>query len=229
MTYDTSLFPPRQHPQGTRPPRSRISRGRRRRRVLSGVLVTLVLVSLGLAAVALRSPRSPGSAPDLAAVTGAGVDAPTPADTDADTPATNTGTGTGTAGGDTGTPATGLDPELQRRFDAAQAGAAADGIELSITSGWRSADEQQRIVDQTVEKYGSAEEAHKWVLPPEQSAHVAGLAIDVGATEGAYWLTEHGLEYGLCRTYVNEVWHFEPLAAGATQCPEPHEDSSWGW
>lgn len=125
--------------------------------------------------------------------------------------------------------ATGVDPELQRRFDAAAAAAAGEGVELAITSGWRSADEQQVIVDQAVGQYGSTQEAHRWVLPPETSAHVAGLAIDVGATEGAYWLTEHGAEFGLCRTYVNEVWHFEPLAAGATDCPEMHEDSSWGW
>jgi LAS superfamily LD-carboxypeptidase LdcB len=67
------------------------------------------------------------------------------------------------------------------------------------------------------------------VLPPETSAHVQGLAIDVGATQGAYWLAEHGLEFGLCQTYANEVWHFEKLPDGADTCPEQHPDSSWGW
>jgi LAS superfamily LD-carboxypeptidase LdcB len=126
-------------------------------------------------------------------------------------------------------PVAGLDPELQRRFDAAQAAAAAEGVALTITSGWRSVAEQQAIIDQTVDQYGTAQEAHRWVLPPEQSAHVQGLAIDVGPTAGALWLGEHGTEYGLCRTYANEAWHFEPLPDGNTTCPEPHPDSSWGW
>ncbi|MEZ0446364.1 M15 family metallopeptidase [Cellulomonas sp. ICMP 17802] len=123
----------------------------------------------------------------------------------------------------------GLDPELERRFVAAQAAAAADGVELTLTSGWRSAAEQQALVDAAVERYGSLEEAHRWVLPPESSAHVQGLAIDVGPTDGALWLEEHGVELGLCRAYANELWHFEMLADGATACPAMHADSSDGW
>ncbi|MET0789032.1 MAG: M15 family metallopeptidase [Cellulomonas sp.] len=123
----------------------------------------------------------------------------------------------------------GLDPELVRRFEAARAAAAGDGVELTLTSGWRSAAEQQEIVDAAVERYGSPEEAHRWVLPPESSAHVQGLAIDVGPTEGALWLEQHGVELGLCRAYANELWHFEMLADGATACPPMHPDSSDGW
>ena len=122
-----------------------------------------------------------------------------------------------------------LDPELARRFAAAQSAAAADGLTLTLTSGWRSAAEQQALVDDAVERYGSLEEARRWVLPPESSAHVQGTAIDVGPTEGALWLGEHGFELGLCRTYANEIWHFELLAEGATTCPELHPDSSSGW
>ena len=123
----------------------------------------------------------------------------------------------------------GLDPELVRRFEAAQAAAARDGIDLTLTSGWRSAAEQQALVDAAVERYGSLEEAHRWVLPPESSAHVQGLAVDVGPTEGALWLEQHGVELGLCRAYANELWHFEMLPDGATQCPAMHPDSSDGW
>jgi zinc D-Ala-D-Ala carboxypeptidase len=123
----------------------------------------------------------------------------------------------------------GLDPELQRRFAAAQAAAASDGVDLTLTSGWRSAGDQQALVDAALERYGSPQEAHRWVLPPEASAHVQGLAVDVGPTDGALWLEEHGLELGLCRAYANELWHFEKLADGATACPEMHPDSSSGW
>ncbi|MFD4993297.1 M15 family metallopeptidase [Cellulosimicrobium cellulans] len=125
--------------------------------------------------------------------------------------------------------ATGLDPELERRFDAARAAADADGVELTLTSGWRTAAEQQGLVDAALERYGSAEEAHRWVLPPESSEHVAGLAIDVGPTDGALWLEQHGAAFGLCRTYANELWHFEAATEPGGTCPPMHDDASHGW
>lgn len=123
---------------------------------------------------------------------------------------------------------TALDPDLAQRFADAQAAAAAEGVPLTLTSGWRSADDQQRLVDEAVVTYGSVEEAHRWVLPPELSSHVAGLAIDVGPVDGARWLEEHAGQFGLCRTYQNEWWHFEPMPPDGA-CPEPYVDSSWGW
>ncbi|CAM5787999.1 Peptidase M15B domain-containing protein OS=Cellulomonas persica OX=76861 GN=CPE01_26750 PE=4 SV=1 [Cellulomonas persica] len=125
--------------------------------------------------------------------------------------------------------ATGLDPTLARRVARAQAAAEADGVVLSVTSGKRTAQEQEGLVADAIKRYGSKREASRWVLPPESSAHVQGLAVDVGPTEGALWLGEHGLDYGLCRTYANEVWHFEPLPKGATTCAPMLPDSSSGW
>ena len=123
---------------------------------------------------------------------------------------------------------TALDPVLADRFAAAQAAAGAAGVPLTLTSGWRSAAEQEALVDEALATYGSAQEAHRWVLPPEKSAHVAGLAVDVGPMEGALWLGERAEDFGLCRTYDNEWWHFEPMPADAG-CPAPLPDSSWGW
>jgi zinc D-Ala-D-Ala carboxypeptidase len=124
---------------------------------------------------------------------------------------------------------TGLDPELERRFEQARALAAEDGIELTLVSGWRSAEEQAQIVEDMVRKHGSLEEARRWVLPPEASGHVAGTAIDVGPTDGALWLEEHGAALGLCRTYANEMWHFEAVIEPGGTCPPMHEDSRRGW
>lgn len=95
---------------------------------------------------------------------------------------------------------TAVDPELMRRFELARADARAEGITLTITSGWRSAAEQQDLVDDAVDRYGDDAEAHRWVLPPETSAHVQGTAIDVGDTAGALWLGDRQERYGLCRT-----------------------------
>jgi zinc D-Ala-D-Ala carboxypeptidase len=124
---------------------------------------------------------------------------------------------------------TGLDPELERRFEQARALAAEDGIELTLVSGWRSAEEQAQIVEEAIREHGSRAEAERWVLPPETSAHVAGTAIDVGPTDGALWLGEHGEALGLCRTYANEMWHFEAIIEPGGTCPPMHEDSRGGW
>ena len=67
------------------------------------------------------------------------------------------------------------------------------------------------------------------MLPPESSEHVAGLAIDVGPTDGALWLEQHGAEFGLCRTYANELWHFEAATEPGGACPPMHDDASHGW
>jgi len=67
------------------------------------------------------------------------------------------------------------------------------------------------------------------VLPPETSAHVQGLAIDVGPPEGAVRLAERGAAFGLCRTYANEAWHVEQVIEPGGACPTMHPDSSDGW
>jgi zinc D-Ala-D-Ala carboxypeptidase len=113
-----------------------------------------------------------------------------------------------------------LQPALHLELDRAIAAAAADGVELHVTSGWRSPAQQQRLFDAAVRKYGSPEAASHWVLPPDQSEHVRGAAVDIGPRSGATWLDKHGVHFGLCRRYDNEWWHFELLApAHGGTCP----------
>ena len=118
-----------------------------------------------------------------------------------------------------------LTPPVRRAIGLAIEAARADGVDLRVTSGWRSRDHQQRLYEQAVAKYGSPAAARRWVLPPGESAHVRGEAVDVGPAEGAAWLERHGVRWGLCRRYANEPWHFERLAAAkGSACPplEPH-------
>lgn len=124
---------------------------------------------------------------------------------------------------------TGVDPELMSRYQRARDDAEAEGVLLMLTSGWRSAQDQQELVDEVVAASGDPAEAHRRVLPPDVSAHVQGTAIDVGGTEGALWLGERQQEYGLCRTYANEVRHFELVGAVGDPCPEMWPDASHGW
>ena len=117
-----------------------------------------------------------------------------------------------------------IHPLLLARFTVAQSFARADGVELSLTSGFRTLDRQEELFDQEVAIRGSETEASKWVLPPQFSHHPKGLAIDVnypGDKAGAYWLETNGSRFGLCRVYANEWWHFEGVIAPGERCPAP--------
>lgn len=122
-----------------------------------------------------------------------------------------------------------LDPELLAAVQRAAADAAAEGEgEFLVTSGWRSPDYQQRLLDDAVQVYGSEAEAARWVARPETSLHVTGDAIDIGPFDATYWLSLHGAAYGLCQIYANETWHFELRPEAVTEgCPEPYLDPTY--
>lgn len=112
-----------------------------------------------------------------------------------------------------------LDPALLSAVQNAATAAATDGITMTVTSGWRSPEFQQRLLDDAVQTYGSFAAARQYVQTPEMSKHVIGQAVDVGGVGADQWLIENGARFGLCRIYANELWHFE-LAAGALgNCP----------
>jgi LAS superfamily LD-carboxypeptidase LdcB len=70
-----------------------------------------------------------------------------------------------------------------------------------------------------VAKYGSEEEARRYVATPDTSAHVTGDAVDIGPTEADSWLSQHGADYGLCQTFANEIWHYELATTPGGLCP----------
>jgi LAS superfamily LD-carboxypeptidase LdcB len=112
-----------------------------------------------------------------------------------------------------------LQPALLAAIQQATTAAAADGIHLTITSGWRSPAFQQALLDQAVSTYGSLAAARQYVQTPEQSKHVIGAAVDVGGTGADQWLIANGPRFGLCRIYANELWHFELATDAAGNCP----------
>ncbi|GAA3646672.1 hypothetical protein GCM10022237_02680 [Nocardioides ginsengisoli] len=120
----------------------------------------------------------------------------------------------------------GVAPALMAAYRAAARDAGSDGVRLRITSGRRTRAEQQRLLDEAIEKYGSRAEAARWVASPDTSAHVRGDALDIGPTDGALWLDEHGAAYGLCQVYANEIWHFELLTTPGGTCPALLPDGS---
>jgi D-alanyl-D-alanine carboxypeptidase len=102
-----------------------------------------------------------------------------------------------------------LDPALLGALRQAATDAADDGVEFFVDSGWRSPEYQEQLLREAVAKYGSEEEAARWVATPNTSAHVSGDAVDVGPFDATAWLSERGADYGLCQIYGNEPWHYE--------------------
>ena len=105
-----------------------------------------------------------------------------------------------------------LDPPLLTAIQNAARSAEDDGIDVAITSGWRTKGFQQRLFDDGVRTYGSVEAAQQFVASPDTSRHVAGKAVDIGPVEADNWMIRNGPRFGLCQIYANEIWHFE-LAA----------------
>jgi zinc D-Ala-D-Ala carboxypeptidase len=120
----------------------------------------------------------------------------------------------------------GLEPMLALAYTLAETEAHAEGADLSITSGYRTPEEQEQLWLDGLGTYGSPEEARRWVLPPSESTHVSGQAVDVGPRAGAQWLETNGNRWGLCRIYENEWWHFELATVPSTACPPLRADAS---
>ncbi len=120
-----------------------------------------------------------------------------------------------------------LDPDLLGALRQAATAAADDGVEFFVNSGWRSPEYQAQLLREAVAKYGSAEEAARWVATPDKSPHVSGAAIDIGRSDATKWLSKHGARYGLCQIYRNEPWHYELRPEAIDHgCPPLYADPS---
>ncbi len=121
----------------------------------------------------------------------------------------------------------GLDPTCKAQFDALSAAAAKEGLNIYLSSGFRSYDYQSRIYNNYVNLYGQ-EKADTFSARPGHSEHQTGLAIDVNTitdsfadTPEAAWLAAHAHEYGFIIRYPKgkeqitgykyEPWHIRYL------------------
>jgi D-alanyl-D-alanine carboxypeptidase len=118
-----------------------------------------------------------------------------------------------------------LDPALLDALRRAATDAADDGVDFFVDSGWRSPEYQRQLLRAAIAKYGSKQEARRWVATPNTSAHVSGEAVDIGPSGASSWLSQHGADYGLCQIYGNEPWHYE-LRPDAIDhgCPATYAD-----
>lgn len=118
-----------------------------------------------------------------------------------------------------------LDPALLEALRAANRAAVDErGTTITIVDGWRSLRYQQYLFAQAVQKYGSEEEAERWVKRGADSEHVSGKAVDIETADAMDFLSRFGSEWGLCQTYANESWHFELGTTPGGTCPQMQAD-----
>lgn len=129
-------------------------------------------------------------------------------------------------------------PYLQEMFDAARA----EGIYPVVGEGYRTAEEQQEILDDKIQTYinqgysplRAERTAKEWVALPGTSEHQLGIAVDINAdksmcsNEEVYvWLAENAYKYGFILRYPPgkqeitgtsyEPWHYRYVGVEAAQ------------
>jgi D-alanyl-D-alanine carboxypeptidase len=118
-----------------------------------------------------------------------------------------------------------LDPDLLDALRHAATDAAGDGVTIVVNSGWRSPAYQRHLLHEAVSRYGSKRKATRWVAAADRSFHVSGDAVDIGPSNATAWLFKHGAQYGLCRIYRNEPWHYELRPEAIDDgCPSMYAD-----
>lgn len=130
----------------------------------------------------------------------------------------------------------GLNPQFAGAVDQMVQAAARDGVNLTITSGYRSPELQATLWENALAKYGDPEIADNWVARPGQSMHNKGLAVDFAAAGGgllrdansreAQWIKQNAPRFGLAVPLANEPWQVELAGArggGATPTPPPQQ------
>jgi putative chitinase len=107
----------------------------------------------------------------------------------------------------------GMDPEF---VDKLKAASKETGIVLPINSGFRSQEEQDKLRQEAIKKYGNEKEASKWVA--KTSIHTTGNAVDIGGSGGLNskqffdsnpQLVKSLEKQGLHRPLGHEAWHWE--------------------
>jgi LAS superfamily LD-carboxypeptidase LdcB len=98
-----------------------------------------------------------------------------------------------------------VEARTARAFTAMAEAAANDGVELELTSGFRTNERQAELYDEYVHDAGAL------AAKPGYSNHQSGRALDINCWNWSVyeWLTAHAARYGFKRTVPGEPWHWE--------------------
>lgn len=107
-------------------------------------------------------------------------------------------------------------PAVAAAFDLMQVAAGAHGLDLHITSGFRSDREQADLFAQNPDP--------KWVAPPGRSRHRDATELDIQTGGGVYpWLAANAGRFGFIQRYSWEPWHwgYRPGCGGGPAVARP--------
>jgi hypothetical protein len=110
----------------------------------------------------------------------------------------------------------GMRPDVAAAFDRMSAAAAADGVALAVTSGFRSDAEQAALF--------AANPDPRWVAPPGKSLHRCATELDLGPDSAYGWLAANASRFGFVQRYSWEAWHYG-FVAGPAPCSAAGEAS----
>lgn len=105
-------------------------------------------------------------------------------------------------------------PAVASAFDLMQAAASVVGLDLQITSAFRTDREQAELFARNPDP--------KWVAPPGRSRHRDATELDIQTGGGAYeWLAANAPRFGFVQRYSWEPWHwgYEPGCLGTARPP----------
>ena len=91
-------------------------------------------------------------------------------------------------------------PDVAQAFDRMAAAARADGVSLTIASGFRSDAEQAILFARHPDP--------KWVAPPGESLHRNATELDLGPRSAYGWLAANAGRFHFLLRYPHEPWHF---------------------
>ena len=94
----------------------------------------------------------------------------------------------------------GMRPDVAQAFDRMAAAARADGVQLLITSAFRSDAEQAVLFARHPDP--------KWVARPGESLHRYGTELDLGPASAYGWLAANAPRFHFIQRYAWEAWHF---------------------
>ena len=102
------------------------------------------------------------------------------------------------------------------------------GIQVKVTSAYRSVDQQEFLWERALTKYGSTQAARKWVAPPGKSRHNYGKAIDMHLYRQGKKISQKEFDEiialaGMYRPMSWEGWHVEPLSPQNERGNHSHE------
>jgi hypothetical protein len=103
----------------------------------------------------------------------------------------------------------GMRPDVAAAFDLLAAAATADGVAVTITSGFRSDAEQAALF--------AANPDPRMVAPPGTSLHRCGTELDLGPPSAYGWLAANAGRFGFVKRYSWEPWHFG-FVSGPAPC-----------